>query len=308
MHYFAFSSWRTAEPGALVRHLEELGTIAETRFCDTAGEYLAIFATEDGLRRVDPSSGETWSAGRAAVIAQLASVREERGSLTPAEALSGMRRTIAEETVLRVVACGRVAGDTGRMPGIVEEALLHAAAGRIVVALVAFGGASRDVAVALGVLPESARVRIRRNRRELLPGALRACRAGRGPPAEDGDGWPLAGAADAGRSGRPHGDRRRSSSYRAERCEGRRSFQRLRLTAPAWRLLLPGAMSSRNGTIDSRPVQSERLVGIVTRLVPVGPAPTSRLRRRFELQRDVSHGRCPARRSCRQRHPEWATG
>lgn len=166
VHYFAFSSWRTTEPAALVRHLRELGTIAETRFCNAAGKYLAIFATEDGLRRIEPSSGETRSVRPADVIEQLASLRETAESAPQAAALSGMRKTMAAESVVRIVASGRVVPEKGRvtdpkewMPGIVEEARLQAAAGRLVVALGAFGGASRDVAIALGMLPNKARVR-----------------------------------------------------------------------------------------------------------------------------------------------------
>lgn len=66
-----------------------------------------------------------------------------------------MRRTMAEETLLRVVASGKVAGYQGRMPGIVEEALLHVGANRLVVPLGAFGGAARGVAIALGLLLEN---------------------------------------------------------------------------------------------------------------------------------------------------------
>jgi hypothetical protein len=159
VHYFAFPSWCTEEPTALLRHLDALRTTAETRFCDPAGGYLAVFATEDGLRRVDPASGDTRPASRGDVIAYLTSVRDQGGVSSTANALSGMRQTMAKETPLRVVASGRVTGYQGRMPGIIEEALLHAAAGAVVVALGAFGGASRDVAIALGLLPEGARVR-----------------------------------------------------------------------------------------------------------------------------------------------------
>lgn len=166
VHYFASSSWGDAEPEDLARHLKEIHTIAETRFCNPNGDDLAYFATEEGFRRVDPSSGETWPARRNEVFAELAAMEESARSTPPATALTAMRQTMAAETLMRVVASGRVSPDKKRasdpkrwMPGIIEEALLHARAGRIVVPLGAFGGASRDVAVALGLLPERARVR-----------------------------------------------------------------------------------------------------------------------------------------------------
>ncbi|MBK8210335.1 MAG: hypothetical protein IPK78_10560 [Rhodospirillales bacterium] len=85
-------------------------------------------------------------------------MRAEGSATLEADTLSAMRRTMAAETVLRVVASGKVAGYRSRLPGIVEEALLHAANGRLVVPLGAFGGAARDVAIELGLLPETARV------------------------------------------------------------------------------------------------------------------------------------------------------
>ena len=65
----------------------------------------------------------------------------------------------------RVVMGGRMGvmdqpGDRyeGKMPGIVEEAILTLAAGQPLVVLGAFGGAARDLAIALGLLDPSARV------------------------------------------------------------------------------------------------------------------------------------------------------
>src|SRR4051812_42636892 len=46
----------------------------------------------------------------------------------------------------------------GAMPGVAEEAIMTLEAGRALVLLGAFGGATRDMAIALGLLPEEARV------------------------------------------------------------------------------------------------------------------------------------------------------
>ncbi len=102
--------------------------------------------------------GETAGIAPSDLIAVLARRRKGSGGAAAADALTAMRRTMAKETLLRVVASGKVIGYQGRMPGIVEEALLHAEAGRLVVPLGAFGGAARGAAIALGLLPDSAGV------------------------------------------------------------------------------------------------------------------------------------------------------
>lgn len=158
VHYFPFSSWAQDEPANLVKHVEDIRMTAETRFCDAAGDYLAVFATDDGIRIVDDTISGTRALDPDVLVGHLAATRA-RGGASAADALSPMRRTMAGEAVVRVVASGKVVGYQGRMPGIVEEAMLHAAAGRLVVALGAFGGAARDVAIALGLLPPDARVR-----------------------------------------------------------------------------------------------------------------------------------------------------
>jgi hypothetical protein len=65
--------------------------------------------------------------------------------------LTAMRRRVAEHTAARVSLGGKRAGFSGSLPGIVEENLLSLQCGRPVYLLSAFGGATTDVAVALGV-------------------------------------------------------------------------------------------------------------------------------------------------------------
>lgn len=158
VHYFALSSWRNAKDDELLHHLRTLGKVAETRFVDAAGNYDAVFGAYEGLREVF-SDGETAGVTESDLVAKLARRREAGHGAEPSASLTAMRRAMAKETVLRVLALGKVAGYSGRMPGIVEEALLHAEAGRLVIPLGAFGGAARDVAIALRLLPEDDRVR-----------------------------------------------------------------------------------------------------------------------------------------------------
>jgi hypothetical protein len=158
VHYFALSSWQSAKNDELLQHLRTLGKVAETRFVDAAGDYDAVFGTYEGLRKVS-SDGETAGVTESDLIAKLARRREASQGAGPSASLTAMRQTMAKETILRVLASGKVAGYSGRMPGIVEEALLHAEAGRLLIPLGAFGGAARDVAITLGLLPEDDRVR-----------------------------------------------------------------------------------------------------------------------------------------------------
>ena len=82
-----------------------------------------------------------------------------------AEALSAVRRLMNERSDARVILGGRMGvlglpSDTyeGAAPGVVEEALLALDAGKPLVALGSFGGASRDVAIELGLLAKASKI------------------------------------------------------------------------------------------------------------------------------------------------------
>lgn len=83
------------------------------------------------------------------LVGSLEHGREMGQGSAAADALTAMRRTMTRETILRAIASGKGAGYSGRMPGIVDEVLLHGDAGRRVVPLAAFGGATREVAAAM---------------------------------------------------------------------------------------------------------------------------------------------------------------
>jgi hypothetical protein len=81
---------------------------------------------------------------------------------TPAEALTDARKTIASLAVGCVAMGGKMgrpgnASDqyAGAAPGVVEEALLYLEAKKPFIPFGAFGGATRDIAIALGLLPAS---------------------------------------------------------------------------------------------------------------------------------------------------------
>lgn len=68
------------------------------------------------------------------------------------EGLTAMRRVMSEETDARIVLGGGVESRRGRLPGMAEEVLLSLEAGQPVFLLGGFGGCSRDIAEALGLV------------------------------------------------------------------------------------------------------------------------------------------------------------
>lgn len=82
-----------------------------------------------------------------------------------AAAYSAARRMVSEKADARVLVGGKmgivgIAEDAyqGALPGIAEEAIMTLEAGRPVLVLGAFGGTSRDIAIALGLLDPRAKV------------------------------------------------------------------------------------------------------------------------------------------------------
>lgn len=82
-----------------------------------------------------------------------------------AAALTRARQLAASMSAARVALGGKmglleIPADAyeGDMPGIAEEAIMTLQAGRAFVPLGAYGGATRDIAIELGLLPEGARV------------------------------------------------------------------------------------------------------------------------------------------------------
>jgi SLOG cluster2 len=83
----------------------------------------------------------------------------------PSDAYSAARKAMAQLTVGRVVMGGKMGLKErpedhyeGAMPGVIEEAILTLDAGQALLTLGAFGGAARDLAIALKLLDSSMRV------------------------------------------------------------------------------------------------------------------------------------------------------
>ena len=73
--------------------------------------------------------------------------------------LTAMRKVQCDATDARVLLGGQVKGYMGRMPGIAEEALVSLQAGQPLFLIGGFGGCTRDVAEALGLLEPCSRSR-----------------------------------------------------------------------------------------------------------------------------------------------------
>lgn len=78
--------------------------------------------------------------------------------LGPNESFTAMRTQMARSCDVRVQLGGRKTDFSGPISGLCEEALLTIAAGKPLYVLGGFGGASRDIAIELGVLGDRMRV------------------------------------------------------------------------------------------------------------------------------------------------------
>lgn len=150
---------RSASFDGLVSALREGAAVVETRI-HIEDNLLPIRAVEDGLRL-----GKGGSRIRLGNDAEFKSWLDARKTLDSISAYSAARKAMTEVSDARVVLGGKMGllnnpGDTyqGAMPGIVEEAILALEAGMPCVPLGAFGGAARDVAIALDLLDPSKRV------------------------------------------------------------------------------------------------------------------------------------------------------
>jgi SLOG cluster2 len=121
---------------------------------------LPIRAVEDGLR-----IGEGRSRIRLADHAQFENWLNARKAVDSATAFSLARKAMTEVSDARILLGGKMGllhhlsdAYQGAMPGIVEEAIFALEAGLPCVPLGAFGGAARDVAIALNLLESSKRV------------------------------------------------------------------------------------------------------------------------------------------------------
>lgn len=143
----------------LVAALREGAAVVET-LVHIEDNLLPIRAVEDGLR-----IGEGQSRIRLADDGQFKNWLNARMAVDSVAAFSFARKAMTEVSDARVLLGGKMGlldrpsdAYQGAMPGIVEEAIFALEAGLPCVPLGAFGGAARDVAIALNLLDPSKRV------------------------------------------------------------------------------------------------------------------------------------------------------
>ncbi|HLH89989.1 MAG TPA: hypothetical protein VKX28_16170 [Xanthobacteraceae bacterium] len=148
VHYVA--AYLAQEPERLARHLADVGSFAEVRLVDRKGVVTRIVTANGALRT---SHAELRSGDPAKLVAFVTDLpRASGGSQTDLEAL---RNAMEDDVTARIIIGGRVAGYGGGRPGIPHEALLALKKHHALVALGGFGGATRDVAIALHLLDAS---------------------------------------------------------------------------------------------------------------------------------------------------------
>lgn len=157
-HYLAEPSLRRARFEDLVHVLQESQAVAET---------VAFLGPDQYPLRASAGAllfGKGVEGKRVDSPAELASWLDRAAPTAPGEAYSRMRVVQSREADGRVAMGGKMgllerADDAyeGAMPGIAQEALLTLRAGKPFIPLAAYGGAARDVAIALGLLEPSVR-------------------------------------------------------------------------------------------------------------------------------------------------------
>lgn len=148
--------------GALAHHLRALAPYGEI-WATHAGHVVGRFAAAEG----EEGSLVAYRVGESRPVVardegelQATPLWHEIDALQPsrnAAALTDMRKQMARDCDARILVGGRVAGFSGSVPGLIEEALLTLVAQRPLLVLGGFGGISRDIAAALGLIDERSR-------------------------------------------------------------------------------------------------------------------------------------------------------
>jgi hypothetical protein len=168
VHFVAAHRLLETPVPAFLAHMGLLAPYGETWIC--SGEGVAYVATcidpEAPRYAVQPWEGlagdpalpeffhdaDSWSATRASRALAAAQ------PAPPDTSFTRMRAAMAELCDLRVAVGGRKTGFAGKLSGLCEEALLTIAARKPLALLGGFGGAARDMAVSLALLPQEAAV------------------------------------------------------------------------------------------------------------------------------------------------------
>ena len=127
VNYLAWPMHMSVDYKILERMAEDLSKSGRLALIGTDGHEMSM-RDRAKLAKIDPTDDQ-WSEG-----------------------LTAMRRTICRETNLRMFLGGRVAGYRGRMPDIAEEALISFESRQTLFLIGCFGGCTRDIAEALGLV------------------------------------------------------------------------------------------------------------------------------------------------------------
>lgn len=159
VHIIPEPVFRRASFDALVSALREGASVVKTH-AHIDGELIPVRTVEDGLR-----VGRGASSTRIRSVGDFRSWLDAKPKFDSALAFSAAREAMTRISDARVVLGGKMGllnnprdAYQGAMPGVVEEALLALAADLPCVPLGAFGGAARDVAIALDLLEPAKRV------------------------------------------------------------------------------------------------------------------------------------------------------
>jgi hypothetical protein len=174
IHYVAFPVWNDWSAAQLFEHVVSLEMTGEVRLFRRDGSYCTLIGDETGVSVRGAPSGM----GIADVVTAPEGLRSlwatkywprfakwmpriprlqrrSADSTQMSDALSAMRKTMAAELDARIIIGGRLAGYQGNAPGIAEEALGTLQYGKILIPLAGYGGCTRFVAHALGLLDEA---------------------------------------------------------------------------------------------------------------------------------------------------------
>jgi hypothetical protein len=154
VHYVA--AYLAQDTEALVAHAKAIGYFAEMRIVGAKVPMIRVVmqpGEPDGMR----GAGELRWSDAARLSALLADM--PRRSAQPFADLETMRAAMENQVTARIVIGGKIAGHAGARPGILHEALLALGADHALYPLGGFGGAARDLAVALGLLAPSQALR-----------------------------------------------------------------------------------------------------------------------------------------------------
>jgi hypothetical protein len=146
VHFVARYQWQ--ESPEIIEHIKEVSGFAEVCLVDGLGGIHSVrsrnreFVVETEGKETRVEAGE-----------QLASALSDSPRTTGGDAadLTAMRRAMEEAVAGRILIGGQVSGYRGIMPGIIEEAQNTLDSGHLLIAIGGFGGAARDVALALGM-------------------------------------------------------------------------------------------------------------------------------------------------------------